>query len=317
MTLLGKFFPFTFNNTIFNYLVVVVLFFVSTTTPNVLLSLPIYFHAFGQEEKDKEITNGFGGNYPDEKMNTNSNGSISNIGEINNFNTNSDGLKILVTLNNISNLLAIDKKNISENLFLKVEESNSMSPESEYLTYKFKKSDFDDSSNNSDNKTILFLFYPGIINDGTEFKVCLYYFNDYNKRIMCNNGFNEFGNKIERIEFNIPNIINLDTLISHINNNTLNNKTIQIKELNISNYDKIDFRYAYSDSDNSNLKFIASINKLLLIDNNNNDFNNRYYLTEINGSNVSNYAEKQISGNNVLRIDGFEFNEKNICIWRL
>jgi hypothetical protein len=82
MTPLGKFFPFTFH-TIFISLIV--LFLVSTTNS---LSLSFYFHVFGQEDKDKEII-GFGGNNPDEKINTDSNGSISNVGEINNFNSNS------------------------------------------------------------------------------------------------------------------------------------------------------------------------------------------------------------------------------------
>jgi hypothetical protein len=304
MTHLGKFFPFTFHTIFIN---LVVLFLVSTTNS---LSLPFYFHAFGQEEKDKEIIIGFGGNNPDEKINTNSNGSISSVGEINNFNSNSEGLKILVTTNNISNLLAIDK-NISENLFLKVEDHDSIYPESDYLTYKFKNSDFNSSSNN--NKTALFLFYHGLINDGTEFKVCLYYFNDYDKNVMCKNGVNEFGIKPEKIEFNIPNIINLDRLISQINNNTINNKLIQVKELNISNYDDINLRYAYSDSDELNLKFITSINKLFSIDNSD-DYRDEH-LTQINGSDIYNYTEKKISGNNVLYMDGFEFNEKNKKIY--
>lgn len=213
MTILGKFFPFTFSTTIFTYLIVAVLFFVSiiTITPNDLSSISFIFDVFGQvdDDKEKERIIGFGGNNPDEKINTNSNGSVPTIGEINNFNSHSEGLKILVTLNNISNLLEIDNINISKNLFLKVEESNSFSPESVYLSYKFKKSDFDDS----------------------------------------------------------------------------------------------------------NFKFITSINKLLLIDSNNDDFENESYLTEINGSNISNYTEKQISGNNVLHIDGFEFNEKNKKIY--
>ncbi len=320
MASLRKFVPLTFNTTaIFIYLVAL-LFFISASNPNILLSVPFYFHGFAQlekEDEDEEITIGFGGNTSEVKINTEQNGSIPNIGEINNFDSNSGGLKILVTLNNISNLNAIGNKNMSKNLFLKVEESNSMSPESEYLTYKFKKSDFDDSySNNSNDKTVLFLFYPGLINDGTGFKVCLYYFEIYDKRIMCKNDVNEFGNKQERIDLDVPYIINLGSLISQINNsNTIYNKTILLKELSISNYDNIDLRYANSDFDDSNLKYIDSINKLLSIDSVDNHFNNGYYLTEINGSNMSDYTEKQISGNNALRIDGFEFNEKNNKIY--
>lgn len=320
MMLLGNFFPFTFNATLCVCLILLLFYiFPITTTSNTLLSIPFIFHAFGQEdiEKDKEMIIGFGGNNASDQINTDSNGSISNIGEINRFNSNSQGLEILVTVNNISNLLAIDNENISKNMFLKAEESNSFSPEYQYLTYKFKKSDFNNSYGNNNNKTVLFLFYPGIINDGTEFKVCLYYFNEYNKRIMCENGVNEFENKSEKMIFNIPHIINLDTFISQNNNkhNISDNETNHLKELNISNYDNIDLRYTNSELDNSNLKFIASIDKLLLINSNNDNFNNKYYLTEINGSNINNYTEKQISGNGILRIDGFGFNEKNKKIY--
>jgi hypothetical protein len=277
-------------------------------------TLPYPFQAFGQlEEKDNELI-GFGGNNTDNKIIANPNGSIPGIGEINGFDSNSRGLKILVTINNLSNLLAIDK-NIADNLFLRVETHDSTYPASFYLTYKLKKSDFVTSPSNN-SKNTLFLFYPGLINDGAGFRVCLYYFKGYDNNVACKSGVNAFGPKQEKTELDVPNIVNLDGLISKINDDagTNNTKTTSMTESNISNYEWIDLRNAYLVSDESNLKFVASINRLILMADDGDGQGNEY-LTQIDGSNISNYTEKQISGNGVISIDGFGFNEKNKKIY--
>ena len=297
-----------------------------------------YQISFAQVEGENSI--GFGGNNPTEKIYTaNLNNSIPNVGEINNYNSTSKGLKIFVTIQNISNLLDLDK-NITNNLFLKVEEQGSFFNESDYMTYRFSNSDFSSlDKNNNNSKTILFLFYPGLINDGREFKVCLYYFKDYDREIFCKRDVNAIGNKQEKIEFTIPKIIDLDSLISNtyfikssinknsgdgnngssisntIKNISHNNRFVDSKVINISKFNNTDLAYVSPDKYNVDLSFAPSINKILIIGNNGGDFVNQY-LTQINASDIhKNLTENKLSGNSVLHINGLEFDDQTQKIY--
>jgi len=264
---------------------------------------------------------GFGGNNPDERINATTNGSIPNVGEINNFNSTSKGFKVLVTISNISKLLTLDNTIVS-NLYLKIEDHDSIYSESDHLEYKFKKLDFHPISSVSNNKTFMFLFNPGLIKDNQVFKVCIYYSKEYNVNLLCKEGNNSPKNKQETIGLNIPKIINLEKIFlkfnainsssndSDNNNKSIypNNNLLQIREINISDFESIDLRYVESDK-YQKLKFAAPLNKMLSIDNV--DDVGSVYLTQINGSNINNYTEDRLSGNNVLHINGFKFNEKD------
>lgn len=297
-----------------------------------------YQTSFAQVER--EISIGFGGNNQAEKIYAaNLNNSIPNVGEINNYNSTSKGLKIFITINNISNLLNLDK-NITDNLFLKVEEQSSLFNESDYMTYKFSNSDFVDlDKNNIKSKTILFLFYPGLMNDESEFKTCLYYFKDYDREVLCKRDVNAIGNKQEKIEFTIPKIIDLDSLISNtyfikssinknsgvgnnvssisdtIKNISFNNKFVESKVINISKFNNTDLAYVSPDKYNVDLSFASSINKILVIGNNGGDFVNQY-LTQVNASDMrKNLEEIRLSGNGVLHINGFVFDDQTQKIY--
>lgn len=318
---------------LFIFFSVVAMFFVIVSSGTYTFQ---YQTSFAELNSGNSI--GFGGNNPNEKIDTNSNHSIPNVGEINNFNSTSKGLKIFVTFQNISNLLNLDK-NISNNLFLKVEDHGSLFNESDYLTYKFSKSDFVDLDKVNNSKTIFFLFYPGLINDGKEFKVCLSYFRDYDREILCKRDVNTIGNKQEKIEFIIPKIIDLGSLISNAylmnpstnNNNgsvgsddsninnvikkiSYNNTSVEATKANISDFNNTELRYVSPDKYTTDLKFASSINKILAISNNG-DIANQY-LTQINASDIpNNLTENKLAGNNVLHINGFEFDEQNQKIY--
>lgn len=272
---------------------------------------------------------GFGGHNPDEKITADMDGKIIGIGEMSNkLQSNSaDGLKILVTLENISNLVQYDR---FQNYSLTVEHINSIYPESEYLEYFLDVSKLDENNiNRTTTETpIFFLFYPGLIRDGQQFDVCVNSYHEYRERITCSKGINHHSTMKESIDLAIPKVINIQEILASAadyENSTRNddgnekyNKNsfgypIEIRQINtLATNDSLNLGSVEYD-DQMIIKFDPLSSKIHVIK----DYGSDIYLNEIEASNIQNLTDERISGNYKVRINGFTHDNQTSRIYAI
>lgn len=109
----------------------------------------------------------------------------------------------------------------------------------------------------------------------------------------------------------IPSNFSGSVNLSNVHLDSINNVKglFDSRERNISTYENIDLGSVdYSNTDYQDHNFANSLNKLLLIDIN--DDSKDVLLLQINGSNLQEYSEDKLSGNGILTLDGFKFDEQ-------